>query len=327
MLPQFGHIAKRLAAHYNRLSCNDSAAPACLVRTGHFYRADMARKVKISSVVLNIRLHPHTPELYKSFLQDIFQLRKPVKVHGDRYAMISLINRSEIDKDVITGTITSFTKVELQGSWFDAENLAEATDEQVSEVTIPRHLHPNAATFFFHFDIKKHRIYVQQYSKGKVLTANQALTLFKALSEDLSITEKYKLASITLVQARTGLEELFSLTRLDKISITIMKPNSDILADDFEAQIEQHLLDAHARKFIVTYTAEPGSSLVRTPDIDTLAESALDHGNVEVVGRDEKGRVKLSTEQYPEVLHDKYDPETTTEAQAFRRLINVENAN
>lgn len=281
----------------------------------------MARKVKVSSVILNIRLHPHTDELYRQFIEDLFDLKQIVRLHGDRHGMISLIDRSRASEGTVTGTITTFTVVEIDGEWFDAESLAEASDDQVSEVRIPRNLHPNAASFFFHFDIKRHRLFVQNYSKGKVLTPQQALTLFKTLSEHLDITQKYTLAKITLVQSQAGLESLFSLDRLDRITITIMKPNADILSANFVDEIEGHLAAIHARKLTVSYVAEPGDSLVPDQDMRKLSAAALENGNVEAIGRDGTGRVKRSTEDFPLVLQDRYDPDDTTEHQAFRRLV------
>lgn len=285
-------------------------------------RESMARKIKISASILNLRVHPHTADIYKAFIQDLYELKAIVRLHGDRHGMISLINRSQSDDNIITGTITTFLNVDLDGSWFDTENLQEATDNQVSEVNIPRHLHPNAAQFFFHFDINEHKIYVQNYSKGKVLTPPQALMLFKELSERLSITSKYNLAKITLVQSKEGLKRIFSIDRIDKITITIMKPNADILAENFESQIEAHLAASHARKLSLTYQAEPGVSLALNKDIEKLSETALSNGAVEVIGRNDGASVRQSTESIPLIIQDKYDPDTTIEQQAFRRLIN-----
>ena len=115
----------------------------------------MGRRIKISGAVLNVRLHPHTPERYASFINDLYQLRSPVKMRGDRYGMISLLNRRGADDGIYTGIITTFLNIEYDGQWFDASDLKEATNEQISKVVIPENLHPNAASFHFHFDTRK----------------------------------------------------------------------------------------------------------------------------------------------------------------------------
>jgi hypothetical protein len=58
-----------------------------------------------------------------------------------------------------------------------------------------------------------------------------------------------------------------------------------------------------------------------TEEIRQVSEVALENGEVEVRGRDEKGAVTKSTEQQPKIIHDKFDPEEISESEAFRRLV------
>ena len=186
-------------------------------------------------------MHPHTPERYAEFLSDIYKLRKPIKLRGDRHGMISMLNRTEADEGVFSGVITTFLDIDFDGTWFNTEELKEATDEQVSKVTIPENLHPNAAQFYFQLDTNAHKLYFQTYSAGKVLSENSALSIFRGLSDERAIAEKYGDLKITVIQSKEGLARIFALPVIKEITITILKPNADIFADDFEAQIEAHL--------------------------------------------------------------------------------------
>lgn len=282
----------------------------------------MARKIKISSSILNVRLHPHSEDVYRQFIQACFDLKSIVKIHGDRHGIISLIDRGENDATTVSGNIATFVKLDTDGSWFDAEKLSDATTNQISELYIPSNLYPNAANFYFTFDLKKHRLYVQSYSKGKLLTPQQALSFFNTLASKDSIVERFGFAKITLVQSQEALKKLFGIERLDRVQITIAKPNSDILADDFEAQIEGHLAETNSRQVTFIYQAEPGKSLQPDKTINELSETALTNGHVEVSGRDNNLAVKKSTADMPKVLQSTYDPDTTLEQQAFRRLVN-----
>ncbi|RKF23430.1 DUF4747 family protein [Altericroceibacterium spongiae] len=286
----------------------------------------MARKIKISAGVLNIRLHPHTPERYAEFLHDVYKLKKPVKLRGDRHAMISLLNRSEADDGIFTGVITTFLDIDFDGTWFNTAELKEATDEQVSKVTIPENLHPNSAQFYFQFDANKHKLYFQTYSSGKVLSEKSALSLFQGLSDDLGISQKYGDAKITVIQSKEGLAKIFAIPVIKEIKITIVKPNADIFADDFEAQIEAHLAGAHSKKLTISYEAESGSSVTPTDEIKAISAVALENGNVKVNGRDDSGAVKRSTDDHPMQYQDKYDPDAMSENQAFRSIIPQGNA-
>ncbi len=281
----------------------------------------MARKIKISAGVLNIRLHPHTPERYAEFLNDVYKLKKPVKLRGDRHGMISLLNRSEADDGIYSGVITTFLDIDFDGTWFNAAELKEATDEQVSKVTIPENLHPNAAQFYFQFNANSHKLYFQTYSSGKALSEKSAFSLFRKLSDDLGIAQKYNDVKITIIQSKEGLEKIFAIPVIKEIKITIVKPNADIFADDFEAQIEAHLASAHSKKLTISYEADSASSVTPTDEIKAISAIALENGNVKVNGRDDSGAVKRSTDDHPMQYQIKYDPEAMTENQAFRSII------
>lgn len=281
----------------------------------------MARKVKISAGVLNIRLHPHTAARYAEFMNDIYRLRYPVKLRGDRHGMISLLNRAEAGENVLSGVITTFLDIDLDGAWFNTDDLKEATDEEISQVVIPENLHPNSAQFYFQFDTANHKIYFQTYAAGKLLSEKSALSLFQGLADDLTISQKYGDVKITVVQSKEGLARIFALPIIKEITITILKPNADIFADDFEAQIEAHLATAQSKKLTISYEADPGSSIVPTDEIKAISAVALENGNVKVNGRDDSGAVKRSTDDHPRQYQDKYDPDAMTESQAFRSIL------
>lgn len=281
----------------------------------------MARKVKISAGVLNIRLHPHSAERYAEFMNDIYKLRKPIKLRGDRHGIISSLNRTEAGENVLSGVITTFLDIDLDGVWFNTDGLTEATDEEISQVVIPKNLHPNSAQFYFQFDTANHKIYFQTYAAGKVLTEKSALSLFQGLTDDPTISGKYGDVKITVVQSREALERIFALPVIKEITITILKPNADIFADDFEAQIEAHLATTHSKKLAISYEADPGGSIVPTDEIKAISQVALENGNVKVNGRDDSGVVKHSTEDHPKQYQGKYDPDVISENQAFRSIL------
>lgn len=281
----------------------------------------MSRRIKISAGVLNVRIHPHSPDRYAAFIGDLFDLRQAVRLRGDRYGMLSLIDRKERRDGFITGIITTFINIEFEGRWFDTSGMKDATEEQVSRVSIPENLHPNAASFYFEFDTVDHKLYFQTYSEGRVLTVKQAHSLFDGLADDPKVFAKYGPAQITVVQSKSGLDALFELPIIKEIKITIYKPNPDIFADDFEEQIEAHLAQANSQRVTIAYEAEPGKSVNPTKEIRQVSEVALENGEVEVRGRDEKGAVTKSTEQQPKIIQDKFDPATISESEAFRRLV------
>lgn len=282
----------------------------------------MGRKIKISAGILNIRLHPHPEGIYARWIKAIFKRRIVAPIHGDRFGMISSIDESEVSKGLISGVITTFTRIE-GGRWFDAEGLTVATKSQISRVVIPDNLFPNSASFYFVFDIKKHRLFFQNYSSGKQITPSSALKFFSGLANDIWILRTFRSAKISIVQDKAGLDRLFGLNRIKKVEIQLLKPNSDIFDDDFEENIEDHLNGTNSRQMTIVYDAEKGGSIHATDEMMDIGGVALDNGHVKVTGRDDKGAVVLDSKKFPKVLHDKYDRDEITEQSAFRRLISI----
>ena len=282
----------------------------------------MARKLKMSACALNLRLHPHNPERYAEFLYDIYNLKKPIKLRGDRHGMISLLNRSDASNGILSGAITTFLVVNFSGNWFNKDELKMASDEQVLKIDFPDNLHPNSAQFFFQFNTGNHKLYFQTYSSGKELSGKSALCLLQELAADQEIKEKYGDVAITVVQSIDGLNNIYSLPIIKEITISIIKPNSDIFSNDFEGQVEDHLAAAQSKKLTIAYEAERGRSIVPTREIRAISEVALENGSVKVNGRDNSGGVvKRSTDEHPIQYQDKYDPDIVTENQAFRNIL------
>lgn len=130
----------------------------------------MARRLKSSVGILNVALHPHSPAIYGDFIASIYRSKKAVRVRGERYAVISLLNRSEADQNIVTGVVTTFTMVDTNTKWFDLSALTEASAAATRQIVIPPGLYPNPKAFYFLFDLRQHRIYFQNYAEGDVLT-------------------------------------------------------------------------------------------------------------------------------------------------------------
>lgn len=281
----------------------------------------MARNVKITAGVLNVRLHPHPDGIYSDFLRELYSLKKPVRIHGDRWAMISLIDRRKPEDGNIAGLITTFTKIDMDQPWFDAQNLEEASNEIIAKITLPDSIFPNASTFNFVFDTKNHKIYIQTYSRGKTFSINLANNLFQRLSDDLSITAKFGEAAIDIVQSKVGLDRIFALPVLKKITFILNKPNADVFDDDFDENIEAYLQETRTKKLEIGLTAETGQSIQPNRSLRRVGASALEHGVVVGEGRDGDGPAVRSSKEFPMQISGSFDPDIQQENLAFRNIV------
>ncbi|KIP99278.1 hypothetical protein RU07_21845 [Agrobacterium tumefaciens] len=284
----------------------------------------MARKIKVSASALNVRLHPHEQGTYSKWLRAVYRKKMIGPVHGDRHGMISTLDtRQEID-GIITGVITTFVKFDENAEWFNSAELKEATEDEVSEIEIPADLHYNPAYFYFTLVEKTHKLYFQTYAKGgKTLTPLSAKKFFGHLAKNMDVMKEFGEAQISIVQEKASLDKMFKIDRINEISITIFKPNTDIFDDDFDKNIEDHLAETHSRAVTISYKADAGGSIKPDDDIRKISNVALNNGTVEVKGRDEKGAVNLNSENYPLNLHDKYDPDARQERNAFLSLLPI----
>ncbi|WP_295194244.1 DUF4747 family protein [uncultured Brevundimonas sp.] len=280
----------------------------------------MARELKIAVGALNVRLHPHSPEIYDAFLAALYALRRPVRIRGDRFGMITILDRRSIDDGIIRGVLRTFTKIDPKARWFDQESMDDANAELLKQINIPVGVHPNSSAFRFTMNVRKHILTFEQYSEGRQLTPKSACAVFKGLAEDAAIVALFGPAKISILQDRQSLDRIFKLKRLKVITFIIDRPNPDIWSDDLEGEVDAHLAAAHAQRIAVTYEAPPGGSLVETPSLRRLGEGALRNGEIKARGYDTDGHVNVSTLDTPRIEQTKYDPEAESEQAAFERL-------
>lgn len=280
----------------------------------------MARELKLAVGALNIRLHPHSPELYDGYMQALYGLRLPVRIRGDRFGMITLLDRRSIDEGLIRGVLRTFTKIDPNSRWFDESSLDDASPDLLKQIKIPANVHPNSSSFRFTLNVRKHILTFEQYSGGRQLTPKSAEAVFRQLSDHQAINDVFGPVKISVLQDRASLDRIFNLPRLKSIRFIIDRPNPDIWGDDLEGQVDADLAAAHAQRLEVAYTAPPGGALQETPSLRKLGNASLANGEIEARGYDASGHVHISTRDTPRIDQLQYDPDEEGEAAAFERL-------
>ena len=104
----------------------------------------MARKLKVSVGGLNIRIHPHSEELYNELMQNLYSLKRVVRIRGDRFGMITNLARQGDSGGILRGVIRTFTKINPNGPWFDEMSLEDADDNTMRKISILPNVHPNS---------------------------------------------------------------------------------------------------------------------------------------------------------------------------------------
>ena len=277
----------------------------------------MARQHKMEIGALNIRVHPHEDGAYEELIGKLYDLKKVAKIHGDRFGLITMLDRSEEDKGMVYGVLSTFLEIEIDGDWFNTETMDEASANDIRKIRIPENLHPNLKTFRFAFNTKRHELIFEHYAEGDRLTHNSALNFFRNLADDRRIQDRFGDVKITVVTDRATVDRIFQIPRITDLDILIEKPNSDL----WDANFEEHLEDKNARSMNVKYKAERGQGIQRDEDLNALLNASINNGRSIAKGYGPEGHVKISTDSYPKVVQDKYEPEIAP-VSVFKRLAN-----
>lgn len=271
--------------------------------------------VKREICALNVRVHPHTPDTYVELFSLLYKSRGQAKVWGDREGVIRTFDRKPDRDGRFYGTISTFTEIDLDQPWFNDETFDVSSFDEVEEIMIPDHLHPNVHSFLFCLDSQKHLVFIEKYGQSGTMTPMSAMRFFQNICSRNNVTNRFGPVKISLVQSREALDAVFSLDQIKRVEILIQKPN-DIFPDDFE----EHLNRKNAKSIEVKYKAENRSGIEVDDEIRSLSEASLLNGKTVVTGRDDTGQRTISTENYPKIVQDKF-PVDATDRDMFSNLV------
>lgn len=283
----------------------------------------MAQRMKIEAGALNVRIHPHTKDEYRELFLAAFGLKKAVKIRGSRSGIITSLHRVARDQNVIKGVITTFIDLDLKGSWLNTETLETASDDDIEEITVPDNLRPNLMAFYFAFDVNRHELIFEHYGNGNRLSHRSALTFFSRLFLDRKIVRRFGDVKVTIVQSKGSVDRIFSIPRITELDVYIERPNADVWDDGFEENAEEHLEEKRARSMLVRYKAERGGGIRRDDDLDALVRTSIRNGRSVAKGYGEDGHMTVTTDSFPRVEQERYDPEVINNGQAFDRLLEL----
>tara|TARA_R110000850_G_scaffold131858_11_gene252874 strand:+ start:1035 stop:1910 length:876 start_codon:yes stop_codon:yes gene_type:complete len=277
----------------------------------------MARNRIIRVGAINLRAHPHPSGVYRSLLDDAFELRKPVRVQGDRHMLMRSIDGR--DDEVITGTFARFTELDPHLPWFDLEKLDEAGEELVKKISIPANVRPNYKLFHYGYFLKTHVLVFEHYGTSGGISPKIVHSFFMNLLEDESITQKYKEIEIDVISDADKLSDILGLHHLKSLSIRVNRPNPDGVGG-LDARVDARLNGMGAKSLEESYDAAPERDLVPDEEAREMANLAMANGSVRTEGLDIAGKkIKMSSDEHPVIETQSYDPDDLTERQAFNR--------
>ncbi len=266
---------------------------------------------KLSMGVINITLHPHSPERYVQLFRDVHRSKIVSKIGHKQSALITSVTNYHIgDKSPdapICGDLVKFTDIDLDGTWFDLTNNKVADEADIEEINIPAHLKPNTSRFSFVFFPKQHLLFYEAYYLGKKLSPTAAVNSFKNILNNTRFLKKYGEAEVTHIPESDALSAALLTKHISLLKFKVTRPN----ADHFD-EIEKKFLESMDKRNIAAITEEhkavKGQSLEIDEKTKQKAMIAEHNGYVELKGRDGNQKVvEFSTTAHPRIENYFYD--------------------
>lgn len=282
------------------------------------------------AVAANVVIHPHSEDLYRQLLVDAFSLKRPMRLRGDRQALIAKITeKSELDAfqtAVVRGEIVTFLDIDLKAPWLDLERMEQADPQLTREVNIPDRLRASMARFEFIFDPITHTFVAQAESpivgeriRIAKLSASMLAKFLERLFSEPEIFGKYGLAHVTPVPDMNSVESILRDQGLRKLTIIVKPPNPDDL-EELAEEISERLKKQNAAVLRESLTALRGQSLQPDNDTKNLARVGAMNGRVEaVIAKDGGGTRSVSTQQKPAQFMSTFDVQTESTTTALER--------
>ncbi|MCU5784851.1 hypothetical protein MA04_04151 [Alcanivorax balearicus MACL04] len=283
----------------------------------------MVREKRIDIGAINITMHPHSPKQYVTMMKDVFKLRKSAQMWGDQQAIITSMRQQDDSlvkgEPPLVGDIFKYTKIDMDGDWFNINNSGFATEEDLDSIKIPEHLKPNSARFSYIFFPDQHLLFYEGYYNGKSLSAGSAERFFERVLNQSSITNKYGAVNVTHVPGEDALDSALKMYHKDYISMEIKRPNPDDHAE-VEREVMERMKARNVAHYEQNYKAEKGKSIEIDESLGVMARVAAKNGNFEVRGKDVNGHPeRLSTKEHPWRYSEYYNPNVELAFEVFRR--------
>lgn len=276
------------------------------------------RSIKIGA--LNITLHPHTSDKYVQLFRDAKAIRRSVRFKANHYAMLGTIREMEEGAPELglCGLLYRHIDFGKDEPWLNLLEEKPADEGDLDNIKIPEHLKPGLTSMRYVFFPEHHRLFFEtKNEEQKTLGPTSAQKIFSAILNQHSLVEQYGEVTITIEPSKEGLEKIFAIPKLKRLSLEICRPNADDL-EDAEKKVLDRLNKQNAKREDITLIAEKGSSLEPDEDMKTLAQIAASNGKVTGKGKDQNNNtLDESTRDHPWGYTIKYDPDTQDGQSAF----------
>jgi hypothetical protein len=259
--------------------------------------------------VFNTVMHPHSKDSYVDLIDFCVKEKLTGRVSEGKILRIWSESPYFRDKNLIVGFIYQYGDIDFRDNWFNTRSDDIASDEEVSQISIPDYLKPNLRAWRYAFSISDHKFYIEVVDDdGRTVSAyNLKKGLINLFSRN-EISERFGSVDVTMVPTEESVSKALSLPNLQKLTIFTKVPNPDDGAAA-ERRVKERLqkMKARSNKSVVT-AQKRKEGLEPDAELREAARIAALNGYVKAEGRDQRGaKVSFSTEKHPKIIAATYD--------------------
>lgn len=282
----------------------------------------MAKAKKIEIGALNIVMHPHAPLRYVELLRDVRRRQLIAPAHGVRQGTIANVAQMKFQGGTAyTGDVYTFTHVNVDADWFNVQTHGTADDEDLSEVTLPSHLKPDSARFSYLFLPEIHTLFFEVYYDSNHLSPTTCARLLNGLFNHPKLGSKYGRVDVTPWPSEDELSKALKMPRLDRLDLTITRPNPDTLTQA-EKEMYERMDAQNVDEIQESLKAVKGKSIEPSEETEIKARIAARNGTVHAKGADSEGHpIEYQTSAHPWITKFYYDPKVESAFEMFAEKV------
>lgn len=278
----------------------------------------MAHQKLMQISLINLKIHPHAPNLYANMLQTVYSKKIVRQIRGADNGMIGSFYKDMYEAHgILYGSFYKFLDINPKGKWLDINGFKKIDPEDTGKLPVPENLKPNLKEIGYVFYPGKHRLAFE----SKDISPNSILSLCRNLFSEKSIMEEFGQVDISLEATDQVIKQILSIPRITNLSINFTRPNNDDTTGHRDA-IQKRIEAQNLRSLKQTLTTTDKEGILPDEETKALMEIARSNGHVTATGYAGKKKIEYSTTRHPIKKRMKYDPEIQTQTSAMIELSN-----
>lgn len=254
----------------------------------------MGKKVTGKNVnvrIFNVVIQPtskQNEDNYKALINEIFHKGYEYITVSDKKTKIRSLNTSG---NMMYGTLVNYMKLDADDPWYNSAK------DDFEQVDVDPNLNPKGKEWNYYYCPQYHRIAVPAVQG---VSYSQIYNFFSKAFNEAAQTLGLEDVAVNIVTSSEGIEAIFSLTEINKLTVEVSYSNNDN-NDAFDQSIDNELKGMNIGK-LKTVAKPPKNSkftLKKRSYLGALVRLCKNNGWAKAEGR-VGGKVrKVNTDQYP----------------------------